>query len=738
MTDFPAYPAANVGVDDFKTSIGFTPSTWPVSTRLTLCNVPWDADYRDVVFFNSTTDRDTYFTSLSSTSIVLTGATYCKPNEPVKINIPYAECYTYNYLIVENPALPVGNSVTPPKLYYFIKQVSMIAPNTSQLYLQLDVWMTYQTYVTFGRCFVERGHVARHAYNYDSSTNLRVKARRYLMAPEGLDVGNAYVETYETQYPLVDTLSWTVVILSTVKLEIPNGSSASDVFGTVTNPKLKTAEGMTLDGFVCGCNCYAMYISDFLTFQNAMSDYPWISSQIISITAIPSKLTTFDWTSSTTFLPGGVAAKKLRSNYGTINSNDVDAGAITTYLSNNVSSVWSAHEKSRVWPFSFLKADNQLSQPLLLKPELFATENMHFTYFATVVSPFQRVFLMPIRYGTSQTTGNNGSQAQYTMANALKNQTVPWGDNFAASLVWQDFPQLSIVNDGYLQYLAGNAHGLTYQRDYAGWALDKSLAASKTSYDNANRSLGAASQNQQLAYETQRDISRLSMGNLVGNQLRDVYNNLSAGTQGGINSVFGGADVSAIINTTVNAATGATANEVGNLQFQTSRQAQQGNIDANYQLQQWAARGDYEQTIAGINATVQDAQLTPPNQSGTFGGGMMAVLGSKGLLYWWLKAYTVNVDYQHKISDFWNRFGYAVGEYVSLGRKFCLMTNYTYWKCQDTTLSSSVGLEEGVKDAIRGIFEKGVTVWGSASNIGSDITSITNAPSNTYATTPLY
>lgn len=738
MTDFPAYPASDVGVDNFKTGIGFTPSTWPVSTRLTLCNVPWDSNYRDVAYFDSAADRTAYFNSLASTSVVLANATYCKPNDPVKVNIPYAECYSYNYLVVENPALPVGDSTTPPVLYYFIKQVSMIAPNTSLLYLQLDVWTTYQLHVSFGRCFVERGHVARHAYRFDSNANMQERRRRYLMAPEGLDVGNAYVEVYETQYPLVDALSWTVVVTSTVKLEIPNGSSMAAVFGTVTNPKLNAAEGMTLDGFVSGCNVYAMYVNDFLTFQNALAAYPWISSQIISITAIPSKLTDFAWTSSTTFLPGGVTARKLRSNYSTINSADITVGDINVYLSHNIRAEWDAHEKGRVWPFSFLKADNQLSQPLLLKPELFASENVQFTYFATVVPPFQRVFVMPIRYGTFSATGNNGTQSQYTMANTSKSQTVPWGDNFGASLYWQDFPQLSIVNDGYLQYLASNAHGLAYQRDYAGWALDKSLAGTQVSYDNANRSIAAATQNQQLAYETQRDISRLSMGNLVGNQLRDVYNNLSAGTQGGISAAFGGADVSGIINTTVNAATGATANEVGNLQFQTTRQAQQGNIDANYQLQQWAARGDYEQTIAGINATVQDAQLTPPNQSGTFGGGMFAVLGSKGLLYWWLKSYTVNVDYQHRISDFWNRFGYAVGEYVSVGRKFCLMTKYTYWKCQDTTLSTSVDLEEGVKEAIRGIFEKGVTVWTSPDDISADITTLTNVTDDTYADSPLY
>ena len=217
------------------------------------------------------------------------------------------------------------------------------------------------------------------------------------------------------------------------------------------------------------------------------------------------------------------------------------------------------------------------------------------------------------------------------------------------------------------------------------------------------------------------------MGNLVANQLRETYNNLSSEAHGSFNRIFGGADVSAIINTSVNAQTGATANEVGNLQFQTTQQAQQGNIDANYQLQQWAARGDYEQAIASIDATVQDAQLTPPNQAGLLGGGWSAVLASKGLFCWWMRAYTVPYGAQKRLISFWNRFGYAVNEYVQIGRKFCVMSNYTYWKCQDTMLTTSTYLDEGAKAIIRGIFEKGVTVWCNPSAIGTN-------PTNTVLT----
>jgi len=38
------------------------------------------------------------------------------------------------------------------------------------------------------------------------------------------------------------------------------------------------------------------------------------------------------------------------------------------------------------------------------------------------------------------------------------------------------------------------------------------------------------------------------------------------------------------------------------------------------------------------------------------------------------------------------------------------MTNFTYWKMKYVCLSGS-GVPESFKEAIRGIFEKGVTIW---------------------------
>ena len=79
--------------------------------------------------------------------------TYLKPNEPIMVNLPYSEAYTYNYVVVRNPELPVPGEATPPVLYYFVTSVAYVAPNTTALELQLDCFQTYCFSLEFGSCF---------------------------------------------------------------------------------------------------------------------------------------------------------------------------------------------------------------------------------------------------------------------------------------------------------------------------------------------------------------------------------------------------------------------------------------------------------------------------------------------------------------------------------------------------------------------------------------------------------
>lgn len=730
-------PTSELGVRDFKSAIGATPIAWPVDSTVQLCNVPWDSEYANIVQFESADARDAYFNGLSSESITLSKLTYCFPNAPVHINIEYSKAYTYNYLAVTNPKLPT-DTAQPVKFFYFINNVIYTAPNTTSLELQLDVWTTYQFNVKLGRAFVERGHVAWHGYANQTvnATRPPLLKQRYLSQPEGLDVGNSYTMSNMTLSSMGGGLNegeteWTIIIVSAVDLE--NGSKTlDDFFGTEKAPKLKMAEGMVVDGLPSACNVYGMEVHNFAPFVKAISGYPWISTNILSITAVPEGVVIHNGDTKI----AGVNAYRVRSQ-GTFSTevyngksltNQVSpVGNLEVFLTGTSIANWKKHPKSRVFPFTYLVCDNWCSQPLTLKPELFRFNNITFQRVYCVTPPFCKLAVFPVSYGNAG--ASEVTYTKYRMGNTSSETfKFPAGYTLNNALIWDDMPQFSILNDEYIGYMASNARTIAWQRDNAGWNLDKAKAGAQLSYDNSMRSISAATQSQ--AEQRQFELTRASKTSNA------AYLNALSDQAGKIGDAFGASTKQYIqlAQNSIAYTTGRAQSDLGQTQFEINKAAQTENAGANYKTQMWAAKGDYQQAIAQINATCQDASILPPSQSGTQSGGMYAVLGQLGATNWQIAAFTVVEGYQKLISDYWDRFGYAVNDYM-VPSKLQLMTNFTYWKMQDLVVGGT-SLPEQYRMVIKGIFEKGVTVYSTPAKIEGDITVITgNEP---VKSTPLY
>jgi hypothetical protein len=69
------------------------------------------------------------------------------------------------------------------------------------------------------------------------------------------------------------------------------------------------------------------------------------------------------------------------------------------------------------------------------------------------------------------------------------------------------------------------------------------------------------------------------------------------------------------------------------------------------------------------------------------------------------------------IGDYWLRYGYAVQRSTILPPDLAVMDRFTYWECAEVYIRSS-RVTEAHKQMLRGILEKGVTVWKSAADIG--------------------
>ena len=135
------------------------------------------------------------------------------------------------------------------------------------------------------------------------------------------------------------------------------------------------------------------------------------------------------------------------------------------------------------------------------------------------------------------------------------------------------------------------------------------------------------------------------------------------------------------------------------------------NAAANRDLAKWASQGDYQQQIAAINASVRDAQITPPSVSSANGGDPFNWIMNGALVFAKLKM--VSVDVIRRQGQFWERYGYACDFFLSqLPPRLQTMNRFSYWKCHDVRIVSS-SCPQMYIDTLRGILEKGVTVWHS-------------------------
>lgn len=667
----------------------FSPVEWPIDSQVMLCKVPWDASYKDVVYFASESARNDYFRGVAqdSESVKIKHMTYLKPREPVTVNVPYSKCYQYNYLTVENPKLPVPGEVTPPILFYFITSVSYVAPNTTALELQLDVWTSYVYRCRFGTGFLERGHLPMKRLfdenRHDVHTIEGDHLRRYAAVPEGLDIGNEYLCVNHEWKDISNPSGggWRVIITSTVNL-------AAD-WGTKSSPNLECADGQQVDGLISGCNMYMLDTENFKQFMEKVKQSPWVAKGIVDITCFPSGLLT----DAPDVELGGVPAKFLGETPD--ETAWFETGNIWQQLSNGIPREYHWMHKFFTYPYSCIEWTNYQGNPLMLKPELCSTIDGNMQMFVTACSanPGMRVAVWPLSYGFTPGISYTNQVIRYdyaTMTN-IKQAVLRPGNNLDNAIWFQGFPKFTLVNDEGALSIAQRVNSLNASYAGAGWANAKSNATAQLGYSQTMQALDTAQQNKNIENQA-----------AIANGALSAIGSLASGSVGG--ALMGAA------GTGVNLY--ASNAQFANTQNMTASQATQ-----NYQLAQWANKGDYEQQLAVLNASVQDAALTQPSIVGQAGGDGFNL--SNGYMGIEVRYKVINADAVRVIGDYWGKYGYACRECVNMAA-FGLhqMQYYTYWKFTDIYIENA-SCAESDKDTIRGIFSKGVTVWRNPDEIGT-------------------
>lgn len=188
--DDTAFPLLeNVDVYDYKNDFDY--SRWTDTTKIYLCNVLWNNDYRDVVKFENDEKRDAYFNSLDGYTVELTSAFNVAPDGTVKVPVPYQVATRYNYLYVDLPIMtsdeePINYEDTrrTRRYYYFINGIAQNAPSSTTLIVALDNWTTYINNVQIPYIMLERGHAPMAAIKTDTYLANPIANNQYLLAPD--------------------------------------------------------------------------------------------------------------------------------------------------------------------------------------------------------------------------------------------------------------------------------------------------------------------------------------------------------------------------------------------------------------------------------------------------------------------------------------------------------------------------------------------------------------------------
>lgn len=703
--------------DNYDFGQAFNYAVWPKDTRVSLVNVPWNNDYRDIVSFPTPTGvtLDQYIDSIENAGIVIDQMSYVKPMEAVRIPTAFNKVNKYNYLRATNPLQPISGGDVVKNYYYFITGVTYLAPNTTEITLQLDVWQTFGSSITFGNCYIERGHIG--IANENAFDNY---GRDYLTVPEGLDTGSEYQviakrneRIIETNYS-VDADVATILAVSAVDLNEDPGDA--------TAPILKSAKGSSFQNISSGATMY-VWESHFVfgAFLEIYQDKPWVTQGILSITMIPNIKRYYpDFVFSNTFseenpsgsdlAPSGIPLSPKYSMF--------DDWRTSEEIWNHIPAKYWHLKKFLTSPYMFIEMTTFTGNPVLIKPEIWTDNDATIIERAALVPPNQRVTFHPYRYNAHPDAG---------VDDKVPGGAFQWGgddngDFLDIGTAIANFPTLPIVNNGAIGYLASNVNTLAYQGQAADWSQTKALRGNQVSYDQASSGITNASA--QTGIGVGADAAQTDLRNLTQTQqgmlsagagiVSGAVSNGVAGAAGGAGSALAGGINNAIA---VNAANQSFGIRAGAAYDSNAANRQNATFirDTNKDLGDFAAKGDYENQIAGIQAKVRDANLIQPNVSGQFGGEMMNLINHTAVLS--LRFKMIDLASIISIGDYWLRYGYAVQRFATI-TTLRVMEKFSYWKVKELYITSGQ-LPENFKQSIRGIFEKGVTVWHDPNYIGN-------------------
>lgn len=190
-----------------------------------LCKTKLEADYKNQLTFTNKQAQENYFNSTIFKSY--NDYTYIKKDNVINVNENIDSIIVCNYLFYRN------NGFTNDTYYCFIVNMEYVNENCTRIYIETDVWQTYQFSITYNASFVEREHT-----NDDT-----IGANTY---PENVETGEYIVNGVYVDPNLDDVLNDTCYVL---------GANV-EYSATSTADKFPFSGGNVYNGVYSGVNYY--------------------------------------------------------------------------------------------------------------------------------------------------------------------------------------------------------------------------------------------------------------------------------------------------------------------------------------------------------------------------------------------------------------------------------------------------------------------------------------------------
>ena len=261
-------------------------------------------------------------------------------------------------------------------------------------------------------------------------------------------------------------------------------------------------------------------------------------------------------------------------------------------------------------------------------------------------------------------------------------------------------PKTAIYPHGYLGNTTGNV------KDFTGGIINNNICDIPivddytASYMQANRN-SIATTNKYAMDNALRGISQNNANNRVNNAILDKqqkYNELDtyAGMVGGLLSLNLGSTLKSAYQ---------------GIKNYDLTEGQRASMNLNNQFANQNLNVNAEQTIGLTQAKLNDINNIPPTVS-NLGNNTMFDTGYKNM-HFYVMIKTIRDEYAEQITNYFKMFGYKVNKLEIPNLKS--RESYNYIKTVDANIVGNIPAND--LSAIKGIFDKGVTIWHSA-NIG--------------------